>query len=233
MAPAGLQWAAERFMMGDPGLDQHDAMEGMAVPTMTISATERRTGRSAAEAWWVLGAVFLALALLGTGCATGGGATGAPAESPTTGVATPAAEASPLPTAVPAEVLPAGETAAATEPEAAGDELTPLELQWGVELVGVRRTAADRMLDVRYRVLDAAKAAPLFDRHTKAFLIHHPSGTEIPVYSPAKTGPLRSTNPPIAGRTYFIFFSNPSGLVKMGDSVTLKIGDYQASTAVQ
>lgn len=122
---------------------------------------------------------------------------------------------------------------ALTEGEAAAASAAELAERWGVEVVGVRLTAAGHMLDARYKVLDPVKAVPLFDRHTKAFLIHLPSGTEIPVYSPAKVGPMRSTNAPQAGRIYFIFFSNPLGMVKQGDPVTFKIGDFEAAAAVE
>ena len=129
----------------------------------------------------------------------------------------------------------APETAApaVTESKAAAASAEALVERWGVEVVGVRLTAAGHMLDVRYKVLDPDKATPLFSRSNKAFLIHTASGAEIPVYSPDKLGPLRSTNAPQAGRIYFIFFSNPMGMVKQGDPVTFKIGDFEAAAFVE
>lgn len=105
--------------------------------------------------------------------------------------------------------------------------------QWGVEVVALRNTAAGYMLDFRYKVLDPDKAAPLFERANKPFVIHHDSGARMEVHNPAKTGPLRPTNLPEAGRIYFIFFSNARGVVQPGDLVTVEIGEFSADVIVE
>ncbi len=121
----------------------------------------------------------------------------------------------------------------AVDPEAAVAEAAPsLEEQWGVEVVALRLTGANYMLDFRYKVLNPEKAAELFERANKPVLIHHPSGARLEVPRPAKTGPLRPTNPPEAGRIYFMFFSNP-GVVHSGDEVTVKIGEFEADIVVE
>ena len=111
-------------------------------------------------------------------------------------------------------------------------EAPSLEERWGVEVVALRLTGANYMLDFRYKVLDSDKAATLFERANKPVLIHHESGARLEVPRPAKTGPLRPTNPPEAGRIYFMFFSNP-GVVQPGDEVTVKIGDFEADLVVE
>jgi hypothetical protein len=123
---------------------------------------------------------------------------------------------------------------AAPEPEAppAATVAQDLADQWGIEVVALRLIGATYMLDFRYRVLDEAKAAELFERANTPILIHKPTGAKLEVPRPAKTGPLRPTNPPEAGRTYFILFSNP-GMVKPGDEVTVKIGDFEADLVVE
>ena len=107
-----------------------------------------------------------------------------------------------------------------------------IEEEWGVEVVALRLTGADYMLDFRYKVLDDEKAAELFERANKPWLIHKATGAKLEVPRPAKTGPLRPTNPPEAGRTYFILFSNP-GVVHAGDEVTVQIGDFEADVVVE
>lgn len=102
-----------------------------------------------------------------------------------------------------------------------------IEKKWGVQIVGIRRTAAGHMLDFRYRVVDSKKAAPLFVRQTKPYLIDQASGKSLVVPNLAKVGPLRSSNQPQEGRTYWMFFGNP-GLVKVGSKVTVVIGDFRA-----
>ena len=106
-----------------------------------------------------------------------------------------------------------------------------LQDQWGIELTAIRITAAGHMVDFRYRVLDADKAAPLFKRQTKPYLIHQASGKVLAVPNTAKVGSLRNTNIPQQGRIYWMFFGN-KGLVKAGDKVTVVIGDCKAEDLV-
>ena len=106
-----------------------------------------------------------------------------------------------------------------------------LQDQWGIELTAVRVTAAGHMVDFRYRVLDADKAAPLFKRKTKPYLIHQASGKVLAVPNTAKVGSLRNTNIPQQGRIYWMFFGN-KGLVKSGDKVSVVIGDFKVENLV-
>ena len=100
--------------------------------------------------------------------------------------------------------------------------------EWGIEVVALRLTAADNMVDFRYKVVNAEKAAVLFQRENKPQLIHHASGKSLFVPRTAKVGPLRSSNKPEEGRVYWSFFGNRARLVKPGDQVTLVIGDFRA-----
>ena len=111
-------------------------------------------------------------------------------------------------------------------------EKTHLKRRWGVEVMDVRQTAAGYMLEFRYRVLDAEKAKPLFERRTKPVLSHAESGAKLVVPTPAKTGALRNSNPPIAGRTYWMFFANPGKLVKPGNHVSVEIGEFRAGDLI-
>ena len=102
-----------------------------------------------------------------------------------------------------------------------------LEETWGIRIEGIRLSAAGYMLDFRYRVLDPEKAALLFDRKTKPYLIDQKSGAKFMVPSPPKVGPLRTSDPPQKGRTYFIMFANPGKYIKQGYKVTVVIGDFR------
>jgi hypothetical protein len=104
-----------------------------------------------------------------------------------------------------------------------------LSEQWGIELVAMRSTAAGHMVDFRYKVVDADKAAPLFKRQTKPYLIHQQSGKVLAVPNTAKLGALRNSNTPQAGRIYWMFFGNHHRLVQTGDKVTVAIGDFRAA----
>ena len=104
-----------------------------------------------------------------------------------------------------------------------------LSEKWGIELVAMRSTAAGHMVDFRYKVLDAEKAAPLFKRQTKPYLIHQASGKVLAVPNTAKLGSLRNSNTPQAGRIYWMFFGNHHGVVQSGDKVTVAIGDFKVA----
>jgi hypothetical protein len=111
-------------------------------------------------------------------------------------------------------------------------EKTYLKRQWGVEPMFVRQTAGGYMLEFRYKVLDADKAKPLFERRTKPLLTHAETGAKLIVPTPAKTGALRNSNAPIPGRTYWMFFANPGKLVKPGELVSIDIGKFRADRLV-
>ncbi len=106
-----------------------------------------------------------------------------------------------------------------------------LKDRWGIELTALRMTAAGHMVDFRYRVLDKDKAAPLFKRKTKPYLIHQASGKVLAVPNTAKVGSLRNSNMPKQGRIYWMFFGN-HGVVKTGDKVSVVIGDFKADNLV-
>lgn len=107
-----------------------------------------------------------------------------------------------------------------------------IQKKWGIQLVAMRMTAADHMLDFRYKVLDGKKASELFKRENKPFALHQKSGKALTVQNTAKIGPLRNTNTPKEGRTYWMFFRNYRGLVDKGDKVTVKIGDFRVENIV-
>jgi hypothetical protein len=106
-------------------------------------------------------------------------------------------------------------------------DLSAIEEKWGVQIVGLRQTAAGQMLDFRYRVVDAEKAAPLFDRKTQPYLFDKVSGKSLAVPNMAKIGALRTSSMPQTGRTYWMFFGNP-GVVKPGAKVSVVIGEFRA-----
>lgn len=102
----------------------------------------------------------------------------------------------------------------------------PLLEQWGIESHGVRLTSAGYMLDFRYRVHDAKKAATLLDRRTKAYVVVEKSDAKLGVPVSAKIGALRSSTKHVREeRNYFIMFSNPGRHVQPGDQVRVVIGD--------
>jgi len=132
---------------------------------------------------------------------------------------------------------PADEPETATEKAAeaapASDaEAIDLAQQWGIEVTSIRLSTHNHMIDYRYRVLDADKAADLFKRQIKPHLIHQETGKVLAVPETAKLGPLRNSNIPQEGRIYWMFFGNAGQLVKPGDKVTVVIGDFRVENLV-
>lgn len=121
-----------------------------------------------------------------------------------------------------------------TKPPGAIGPSAPLTLEekWGIERITVRLWAAGYMMQFRYRVIDPEKASELLNRQTKAYLIDQATGTKLGVPI-SKLGAMRTTAvKPEANRDYFILFSNPGGLVKNGDRVTVVIGDFRAENLI-
>lgn len=104
-----------------------------------------------------------------------------------------------------------------------------LHEKWGVEVLGVQATATGYILDFRYRVVDAEKAAPLLDRRIKPYILVEKDESRLEVPVTNKLGALRQTTKHVRpDRNYFVLFSNPARHVKSGDKVTVVIGDFKA-----
>ncbi len=111
--------------------------------------------------------------------------------------------------------------------------LTTPEQRWGIEVAGIRLSAAGYMLDFRYRVLDAGKASPVLNRRVKPYLIVESNGAKLSVPNTPKLGLLRQVasgaNP---DRTHFMLFANPGQMVQSGNKVTLVMGDLKVEDIV-
>lgn len=101
------------------------------------------------------------------------------------------------------------------------------EEETGVEIVGLRRTAAGHMLDLRYRVVDPDKASVVLDRGTAAYLISETTGARMEVPE-TRLGRMRqSTRKPEMGRVYFMLFGTAGQRVSAGDRFTAVIGAHR------
>jgi len=97
--------------------------------------------------------------------------------------------------------------------------------EFGVEVVGLRLTAGGHMLDFRYRVHDAEKAAPLHGPRIKPVVFDLATKQELGVPRPPKIGPLKQTRAaPVEDRVYVILFANPGDTVRPGGAVSIKLG---------
>lgn len=103
----------------------------------------------------------------------------------------------------------------------------------GIEIIALRRSAANYMLDLRFKVIDPEKAKKFLARETQLFLIHQNTGSKFIVPTTPKVGDLRQTSrQPIAGRVYFVLFSNPGTLAKHGDVMNLVDGNQKLADLI-
>lgn len=96
-----------------------------------------------------------------------------------------------------------------------------------IQIESVRMTAAGHYIDLRYRVLDPARANESLGPGVKPVLIDELTGATMAVPMTAKLGSLRQTRgDQRTDRSYFVLFANTAG-VRSGSSVTAQIGDMR------
>ena len=84
------------------------------------------------------------------------------------------------------------------------------------------------MIRFSYRVLDPAKAGTLNDKNTEPSLIDPQAGVSLVVPQMEKVGKLRQSSTPIAGKSYWMAFSNSGRRVRPGHRVDVQIGGFRA-----
>jgi hypothetical protein len=106
------------------------------------------------------------------------------------------------------------------------------DLMWGVDSFTVKSVEAGEMIRFTYRVVDPGKAAVLNDKKNEPSLIDPKAGVKLVVPEMDKVGKLRQSSTPIAGKTYWMAFSNKGRHVKPGDRVDVVIGQFRAGGLV-
>jgi hypothetical protein len=102
------------------------------------------------------------------------------------------------------------------------------ESAWGVDSLSVKAMESGQLIRFTYRVVDPAKSAAINDKKFEPSLIFPAGRVKLVVPSLENVGALRQSNTPIAGRTYWMAFSNPHLTVKRGDRVNIEIGQFHA-----
>jgi hypothetical protein len=103
---------------------------------------------------------------------------------------------------------------------------------WGVDQLRVRLAESNQLVRFDYRVLDAAKAAPLNDRASNPLLLDEVAHAILYVPEMEKVGPLRQSMKPQNGQVYWMVFSNKGEPVKVGHKVSVVIGSFRADGLV-
>ena len=103
---------------------------------------------------------------------------------------------------------------------------------WGVDSLTVKYTESGEMIRFSYRVIDPEKAAALNDKKAEPSLIDPQAGVKLVVPQLEKIGKLRQSSTPIAGKSYWMAFSNSGRRVRPGDRVDVEIGNFRAQGLV-
>jgi hypothetical protein len=115
--------------------------------------------------------------------------------------------------------------------EPTGSAVT-VEDAFGIKIDGLRLSAAGSMLDFRYRVLDAQKAAPLLNGKIQPYLVDEARFAKLGVPDTPVLGRIRQTsrnNAIHTDRTYFIMFGNPGKALQKGDKAILLLGQVKVT----
>jgi hypothetical protein len=114
-----------------------------------------------------------------------------------------------------------------------GREENMIRRRWGVDKLQVRETSSGWLVRFSYRVVDASKAAQLYDKQARPYLIDEKTGLALQVPMMEKIGELRqTTSHPVNGREYWMVFSNQGHFVKAGSRVDLVIGKLRVEGLV-
>ena len=105
-------------------------------------------------------------------------------------------------------------------------------LVWGVDSLTVKSVESGEIIRFTYRVIDADKAKSLNDKRNEPSLIDPGAGVKLAVPSLEKIGKLRQSSTPLAGKVYWMAFSNRGGHVKPGHHVDVVIGQFHAAGLV-
>jgi hypothetical protein len=142
-------------------------------------------------------------------------------------------EPSVAPSAAPAGQPPATGTSSHYRPNRfAGRAGEYYRLVWGVDSLAVKWTESGEIIKFTYQVLDANKAKALNDKKYEPSLIDPKAGVKLVVPSLEKVGQLRQSSTPVAGKSYWMAFSNKGRPVKRGDHVDVVIGQFRAEGLV-
>jgi len=117
-------------------------------------------------------------------------------------------------------IAPASRPVASTAPAASAQEV------YGIRVDGLHLSAHGYILDLRYRVLDPQKAAPLLDAKSKVYLVDAARNATLGVPESPVIGGMRQTSRNrviYTDRDYFILFVNPGRAVRAGDTLRLAV----------
>ncbi len=101
-------------------------------------------------------------------------------------------------------------------------------LVWGIDSLSVKLVESGEIVRFSYRILDPDRAKPLNDKKLEPSLRDAQAGVALVVPQMEQVGMLRQSSTPIAGKSYWMAFSNSGRRVQRGDRVDVVIGNFRA-----
>jgi hypothetical protein len=172
---------------------------------------------------WRVGLIGLALSVgsvLAAGVSDNSGTSGSPSNSPAT--------QAPVGTAPTKSAPPVRKHSPYHGVNITDKAKTYYQAQWGVDHLRVLRTASGNLIRFSYRVIDPVRATPLGDKKATPYLVALRSSAVLQIPVMDKVGALRQSGVPVAGKEYWMTFSNKGEPVKKGDRVNVVIGPFHA-----
>jgi hypothetical protein len=102
------------------------------------------------------------------------------------------------------------------------------ESTWGIDALRVKAVESGELIRFSYEVVDPERSKTLNDKQLEPTLIFPAGHIKLVIPSLEKVGQLRQSSTPIAGKSYWMAFSNPGRKVKRGDRVDIAIGSFHA-----
>jgi hypothetical protein len=102
------------------------------------------------------------------------------------------------------------------------------KLVWGIDSLSVKLMESGELIRFTWRVLDVDKARVLNDKKLDPALVDPQAGVSLVVPVMEKVGQLRQGVAPVAGKSYWMAFSNKGRMVKRGDRVSIVVGEFRA-----
>jgi hypothetical protein len=96
-----------------------------------------------------------------------------------------------------------------------------IEDRYGVRLLGAYITAAGGMIEIEYQIIDPAAAASIHDDDVSPVL----DLRGIRFDTPGMVGHGHSKETPVAGRTGYVLLANSLGILRVGDEVSIVVGE--------
>lgn len=96
----------------------------------------------------------------------------------------------------------------------------------------VKSVESGELIRFSWRVTDPEKAAALSNKKANPILYDSRAGVQLVVPSLEKVGQLRQSSTPVAGKSYWMAFSNKGRRVKRGDHISVVIDKFRVEGLV-